>query len=118
MIAALGARCGALPTARYALGHESSGSLVGNPEPLAVTMADGSSIVVSAQFNQRHLGPFAVTGGGLRIRCSVDVAGSEGGPAALLTARSPGVTSVSTSTDDCSACAIIPLDARVTIERQ
>ena len=78
-------------------------------------MTEGSSIVLSAQLDQRHLGPLAVAGGGLRIRCSVDVDGPEGGPAAVLVAGSPGVATVSTSTDDCSACAIIPLHARVTV---
>jgi len=78
-------------------------------------MTEGSSIVLSAQLDQRHLGPLAVAGGGLRIRCSVDVDGPEGGPAAVLVAGSPGVATVSTSTDDCSACAIIPLDARITV---
>jgi len=118
LIDALGTHCGAVPTARFALGHESSGSMIGNPQPLAIAMAEGSSIALSAQFNQRHLGPFAVVNGGLRIRCSVNVTGPEGGPAAVLTAESPGVALVSTSTDDCSACAIIPLDARITVVKK
>ena len=104
--------------AHYVLGHESSGSLIGNPQPLAISMTEGSSIVLSAQFNQRHLGPFDVAGGGLRIRCGVVVDGPEGGPAAVLTAVAPGVATVSTSTDDCSACAVIPLDARITVVKQ
>ena len=104
--------------AHYVLGHESSGSLIGNPQPLAISMTEGSSIVLSAQFNQRHLGPFDVAGGGLRIRCGVVVDGPEGGPAAVLTADAPGVATVSTSTDDCSACAVIPLDARITVVKQ
>ena len=118
LIDALTARCGAVPTAHYALGHESSGTLIGNPEPLAISMTEGSSIVLSAQFNQRHLGPFDVASGGLRIRCSVVVDGPGGGPAAVLTADAPGVATVSTSTDDCNACAIIPLDARITVAKQ
>jgi len=89
--------------------------MIGNPRPLAISMTEGSSIALSAQFNQRHLGPFDVVSGGLRISCSVDVPGPEGGPAAVLTAESPGVALVSTSTDDCSACAIIPLNARITV---
>ena len=118
LIDALTTRCGALPPARYALGHESSGSLIGNPQPLAISMTAGSSIVLSAQFNQRHLGPFDVASGDLRIRCSVDLDGPEGGPAAVLTAAAPGVATVSASTDDCSACANIPLDARITVVKQ
>jgi len=118
LITALETHCGAVPTARFSLGRETAGPLIGNTQPLAVTMTDGSSIVLSARFDQRHLGPFDIVGGGLGIRCMVEVTGPEGGPAAVLTARSPGVASVSTSTDDCSACAVIPLSARITVVGQ
>jgi hypothetical protein len=80
-------------------------------------MVQGTSIVLSAQFDQRHLGPFDIVSGGVRVACSVDAAGAGGGPAAVLVATSPGTALVSTTTDDCSACAIIPLFARITIAK-
>ena len=113
----LASRCGPIPAASYTLGHESSGSLVGNPTPLAIAVAQGGKFALSAQYNQRHLGPFTVVSGGVRIDCSVDSAGAEGGPAAVLLALKPGTAVVSASTDDCSACAIIPVYARITITK-
>jgi hypothetical protein len=74
--------------------------------------------VLSVQFSQRYFGPFDVVSGGVQIKCSVDTAGSRGGRAAVLLALKPGIAVVTTSTDECSACANIPVFARIEVTKR
>ncbi len=109
-------RCGPVPSARYLLGGGGAGGITqGNPDPVIIDVTTGSRFAVWGHFADRHLGPVQVTGTGLDDLCNVDTNGSGGGPAAIFEARSPGVVTISTSTDDCAACAGFTLVARVTV---
>jgi len=114
-LTALVSHCGDGPSRRSELGGPQIGSVSGNPKPVAISLSEGSRVTIWAHFAQRHLGAFRITGSEVRVVCGVNVPGPGGGPADIVMALSPGTVIVSTTTDDCDRCAILPFSAKVTI---
>jgi hypothetical protein len=121
---ALSRQCGRVPSRMFALGSESPealsnsgpGPMAGNPKAATLTMELGTELVLWAHLGTEHLGAFATfTGSSVHIQCQINVVGQGGGPAAVIATSGPGTTLVTTETNSCGQCAILPFDAKITV---